>query len=112
MTQPHGLSPDSLPAVPPAMPAISPRPCRSVALTVCFAVVLLLMSRWVDVPLTQAIERHVSDQANEIFEQIGDLGDSGGYIVAGLLLYVASLVGIRRGWACPVRAGVGGAGEH
>ncbi|MBO1110466.1 phosphatase PAP2 family protein [Bordetella petrii] len=105
MTQPHGLSPDSLPAVPTAMPAIPPRPCRSVALTVCFAVVLLLMSRWVDVPLTQAIERHMPEQVNEVFDQIGDLGDSEGYILAGLLLYAVSLFGMRRGWACPVRAG-------
>ncbi len=87
------------------MPPIAPRPYRSVLLTACFAVALLMMSRWVDVPLTQSIERHVPEQVNEVFDQIGDLGDSEGYILAGLLLYVASLFGIRYGWACPVRAG-------
>jgi len=87
------------------MAAIPPRPFRGVALTACFALLLLMMSRWVDVPLTQAIERHVPDAVNDVFDQIGDLGDSGGYIFAGLLIYVLSLLGIRRGWTCPVRAG-------
>ncbi|MBO9354980.1 phosphatase PAP2 family protein [Bordetella petrii] len=105
MTLPSGLPPESVPAPTLSMPAISPRPFRGVALTVSFAVVLLLMSRWVDVPLTRAIERYVPEQVNEVFEQIGDLGDSEGYILAGLLVYAVSLFGLRRGWACPVRAG-------
>ncbi|MCD0505862.1 phosphatase PAP2 family protein [Bordetella petrii] len=87
------------------MPAHSSRPFRGVALTACFAVVLLLMSRWIDQPLTHAIERYVPESVNEVFNQIGDLGDSEGYILAGLLVYVLSLVGMRRGWTCPVRVG-------
>lgn len=87
------------------MAAFPPRPFRGVALTACFALVLLLMSRWVDVPLTLAIEHHVPQAVNEVFSQIGDLGDSEGYIFAGLLVYVLSLVGLWRGWACPLRVG-------
>jgi len=87
------------------MVAIPPRPFRDVVLTTCFALVLLMMSRWVDLPLTLAIERYVPEQVNAVFHQIGDLGDSEGYILAGLLLYIVSVVGVLRGWSCPVRAG-------
>ena len=99
------LPSQSIPSAAPQARTFAPRPCRGVALTVCFAVVLLLMSRWVDLPLTYAIERHVSEQVNDVFEQIGDLGDTATYVWAGLLLYAVSLVGIRRGWACPLKAG-------
>ncbi len=106
MTLDRGLSSTQLPvSAPLPMAPLPHRPFRGVALTACFAVLLLLMSRWVDLPLTHAIERHVPPLVNDVFDQIGDLGDSEGYILAGLLLYVVSLVGMRRGWTCPLRAG-------
>jgi len=74
-------------------------------LTACLALLLLLMSRWVDQPLTRAIEKHVPPTVNEVFDYIGFLGDSEMYLIAALILYVGSLIGLRRGWACPVRMG-------
>lgn len=88
-----------------AMAHFPRRPFRGVLLTACFALLLLLMSRWVDQPLTLAIEKHMSPVVNEIFDYIGYLGDSEMYLFAALFVYVVSLVGIRRGWVCPVRAG-------
>lgn len=81
------------------------RPFRGVLLTACFALLLLLMSRWVDLPLTVAIEKHVSPVVNNVFDYIGKLGDSEMYIFAALFVYVVSLVGMRRGWVCPVSVG-------
>jgi len=81
------------------------RPFRGVLLTSCLALLLLLMSRWVDLPLAWAIEKHMPPVVNEVFDYIGYLGDSELYILPALFVYVAALVGIRRGWTCPVRAG-------
>lgn len=76
-----------------------------VLLTACFALLLLMMSRWVDQPLTIAIERHMLPFINEVFDYIGYAGDSELYLFAALFVYVGSLIGMRRGWVCPVRAG-------
>jgi len=81
------------------MAAAATRPVRDVALTVGVAVMLLLMSRWVDQPLTRALAANVPHWVDAVFEEIGDMGDSGGYIVAGLVGYVVSLAGLRSGWA-------------
>lgn len=84
---------------------LAQRPLRGVLFMAAFALMLLLMSRWVDVPLTLAIDRHVSPTLNEVFDYIGKLGDSEMYIFAALFLYAFSIVALRRGWACPVRVG-------
>jgi len=88
-----------------AMAHFPRRPFRGVLLTACFALVLLLMSRWVDQPLTLAIEKHMPPVVNEVFDYIGFIGDSELYIFVALFLYIGSLIAIRRGWTCPVRVG-------
>lgn len=87
------------------MTSLPHRPFRGVLLTACFGLLLLLMSRWLDQPLTLAIEKHMPPVVNEVFDYIGHAGDSEPYLVVALALYVISLVGMRRGWACPLRAG-------
>ncbi|WP_459615279.1 phosphatase PAP2 family protein [Bordetella sp. 2513F-2] len=91
--------------LPPAVPPARPRSCRAVVLTAGFAVLLLMMSRWVDQPLAHALSRHVAPWVDAVFDRISDIGDSERYVIAALLLYVVSLVGLRRGWACPLQAG-------
>jgi membrane-associated phospholipid phosphatase len=85
---------------------VAPRPFGGAVLVACLALALLLMSRWIDVPLTLAIEQHVSPGIDKVFHTIGKLGNRGGYIaVTALLVYAIALTGLRRGWACPLRAG-------
>lgn len=103
---PAMLPPESAPGVPNSSLAAAgaTRSVRDVAITVGVAVLLLLMSRWVDQPLTRALAANVPHWVDAIFEEIGDMGDSGGYIVGGLLGYVVSLVGLRSGWASRLHA--------
>ncbi|MVW70865.1 phosphatase PAP2 family protein [Bordetella sp. 15P40C-2] len=119
MTSPQDLLPDPTPqasagasAVPDTASVplatdtpIAPRPYGGAVLVACLALALLMMSRWIDQPLTLAIQQHVSDGVNKVFDKIGNLGDSEFYILAALAVYVVSLIGLRRGWACPLRAG-------
>lgn len=80
-------------------------PIRGVVLTACFAFVLLMLSRWVDAPLALMIDQHVTPAVNQVFRTIGRLGKSDMYIIAALIVYIVSLIGLHRGWLCPLKAG-------
>jgi len=87
----------------PVVRHFSPQPIRAACLTATFALILLLLSRWVDAPLTVMINEHVSPALNDVFHTIGLLGKSDMYIFAALFLYVIGLIGLHRGWVCPFR---------
>ncbi|OZI46160.1 acid phosphatase [Bordetella genomosp. 5] len=87
-------------AEPPRMPA-----WRG-GLTVCVVLAAMAASaHWIDQDFTLWIHAHVSPAVNDTFEWIGELGDPDVYLAAALAAYVLSLMGLQRGWNCPVRFG-------
>lgn len=58
---------------------------------------------WVDLSLTVWMRQSVSHGVNQSFEWIGEIGESGHYIVMALAFYVTGLIGLARGWRNPVR---------
>jgi membrane-associated phospholipid phosphatase len=58
---------------------------------------------WIDLPLAVWIERSVTEGVDESFEWVGEMGESGHYIVMALAFYVIGLVGLSRSWRNPVR---------
>ena len=58
---------------------------------------------WIDLPLAVWIQKSVSEGVDQSFEWVGELGESGHYIVMALAFYVVGLVGLARGWRNPLR---------
>lgn len=58
---------------------------------------------WIDLPLAVWIKQSVTENVNESFEWVGELGESGRYIGVALAFYVIGLIGLARGWRNPMR---------
>jgi membrane-associated phospholipid phosphatase len=66
---------------------------------------LALLMRFIDLPLAIWFHNHVSDALYKQFEIISAIGGSAVYVSAALLIYIVSLVAVRRGWTCPLACG-------
>lgn len=79
----------------------------SVRIWLVLAIVLSLAAgasaRWLDLPLAIAIQRSVSESVDNSFEWVGELGESGHYVVMALLFYGVGMLGMARGWRNPLR---------
>ncbi|OZI29087.1 acid phosphatase [Bordetella genomosp. 1] len=78
---------------------------RAVLATLLALAAMAASAHWFDQALTLWIHAHVSESTNTAFEWVGELGDPDLYLAAALAAYVLSLMGLQRGWRCPLQAG-------
>jgi len=72
-------------------------------LGVALALAAAACALWVDLPVAIWMQKSVSEGVDQSFEWVGELGESGHYIVMALAFYVVGLVGLARGWRNPLR---------
>jgi membrane-associated phospholipid phosphatase len=53
---------------------------------------------FVDLPLAKYLQAHVSPTVDRVFDWVGEIGDSDNYSWIVLLVYIAAMIALRRGW--------------
>ena len=99
------LPPLPKPGAPFAGVPTAPKRSLVVVLAAVVVLALLALAWFVDRPLALELQQGVTPAWRKIARVYDDLGDSEKYLIVALVLYIWSLVGMRRGWTCPIRAG-------